>query len=113
MGPDILIVDDESDIRELVAGTEHRDAVRQEKETTKVLNLLPAKCQNRRRHALVSFVSAVPTAILVHTVLVVMAVLPVMLPVVRNEVVQREAVMGVDVVHGLVGVVGVSAAVGK
>src|SRR5208282_800685 len=73
------IIVSELRIQELVTGPEHRDAVRKHEEAEEVFTLFPAKCQNLRWRALVSFVSAVPTVIRVHTVLIVMTVLPVVL----------------------------------
>src|SRR5450631_2205832 len=78
-------------IQELVAGPKHRDAVREHEEAEEVFSLFPAKCANLRWRALVSFVSAIPTVIRLHTVLIVMTVFPVVFLIVRNQVVEREA----------------------
>src|SRR5271166_1383998 len=59
-------------VQELVTSPEHRDAVREHEEAEEIFSLFPAKCQNLRWRALVSFVSAIPTVIRVHTVLIVM-----------------------------------------
>src|SRR4029077_19639763 len=74
-------------VQELITGSEHRDAIRQQKQAAEVLHLFSAKRQNRRWRALVSFVTAVPTEILVHAVLIVMTVVPVVFLVVRNQIV--------------------------
>src|SRR6202158_3586990 len=109
----IRVVVSELCIQELVTGAEHRDAVREHEQAEEVSSLLPAKCLNLRWRALVSFVSAVPTVIRVHTVLIVMTVFPVVFLVVRHQVVEREAVMAIDIVDGLEGVIGMLAAVRK
>src|SRR5271157_1110717 len=107
------IVVSELCVQELVTSPEHRDAVREHEEAEKVFSLFPAKCKNFRRRALVSFVSAVPTVIRVHTVLIVMTVFPVVFLIVRNQVVEREAVVAIDIVDGLEGMIGMLAAVRK
>src|SRR5208282_4651227 len=107
------IIVSELGVQELVTGSEHRDAVREHEEAEEVFSLFPAKCQNLRWRALVSFVSAVPTVIRVHTVLIVMTVFPVVIVVIRNEIVECEAIMAIDVVHGLEGMIGMLAAVRK
>src|SRR5208337_417791 len=98
-------------IQELVTRPEHRDAVREHEEAEEVFSLFPAKCQNLRWHALVSFLSAVPTVIRVHTVLIVMTVFPVVFLIVRNQVVERKAVVAIDIVDGLEGMIGMLPAV--
>src|SRR5579864_6139642 len=109
----IRIVVSELCVQELVTGPEHRDAVREHEEAEDVLSLFPAKCHNLRGHALVSFVSAVPTVIRVHTVLIVMTVFPVVFVVIRNEIVQSEAIVAINIVHSLEGMIGMLAAVRK
>src|SRR5690348_4762647 len=69
-------------IQELVPGAKHRDAVRKHEQAEEVLGLFPAKCENLRGYAVLSFVSAVPTVIRIHTVLIVMAIFPVVFLVV-------------------------------
>src|SRR5271165_4617739 len=56
---------------------------------------------------------AIPTVIRVHTVLIVMTVLPVVFLIVGNQVVEREAIVAIDVVHGLEGMIGMLPAVRK
>src|SRR5450755_3899555 len=68
----VRIVVSELCIQELVTRPEHRDAVREQKQTAKILHLFPAQRQNLRWRALVSFLSTVPTVIRVHAVLIVM-----------------------------------------
>src|SRR5579864_1598233 len=80
----IRVVVSELCIQELVTGTEHRDAVREHEEGEEVLSLFPPKYHNLRRRAHVPFVSAIPTVIRVHTVLIVMTVFPVVFLLVRN-----------------------------
>src|SRR5271157_828301 len=109
----IRVVVSELCVQEFVTGPEHRDAVREHEEAEEVFSLFPAKGQNLRWRALVSFVSAVPTVIRVHTVLIVMTVFPVVFLIVGNQVVEREAVVAIDVVHGLKGMIGVVATVWK
>src|ERR1019366_3469564 len=72
-----------------------------------------AKCQNLRWRALVSFMPAIPTVIRVHTVSIVMTVFPVVFLIVRNQVGEREAVVAIDIVDGLEGMIGMLAAVRK
>src|SRR5208282_5554578 len=109
----IRVVVSELCVQELVTSPEHRDAVREHEEAEKVFSLFPAKCKNFRRRALVSFVSAVPTVIRVHTVLIVMTVFPVVFLIVRNQVVEREAVVAIDIVDGLEGMIGMLPAIRK
>src|SRR5208337_2656518 len=109
----IRVVVSELCIQELVTGPEHRDAVREHEEAEDVFSLFPAKCQDLRGRALVSFVSAVPTVIRVHTVLIVMTIVPVVLLIVGNQIVQRETVVAIDIVDGLEGMIGILAAVRK
>src|SRR5689334_8984019 len=66
------IVVSELCVQELVPGAEHRDPVRKHEQAEEVLGLFPAKCQNLSGYALLSFMSAVPTVIRIHTVLIVM-----------------------------------------
>src|ERR1019366_3404134 len=56
--------------------------------------------------ATVAIASAVPTVIRVHTVLIFMTVFPVVFLIVRNQVVEREAVVAIDIVDGLEGMIG-------
>src|SRR5208283_1676556 len=109
----IRVVVSELCVQEFVTSPKHRDAVREHEEAEEVLSLFPAKCQNLLWRALVSFVSAVPTVIRVHTVLIVMTVFPVVFLIVRNQVVEREAVVAIDIVDGLEGMIGMLAAVRK
>src|ERR1017187_4514288 len=109
----VRIVVSELCIQELVTRPEHRDAVREQKQTAKILHLFPAQRQNLRWRALVSFLSTVPTVIRVHAVLIVMTVFPVVFLIVRNQVVERETVVAIDIVDGLEGMVGMLAAVRK
>src|ERR1700745_3687488 len=107
------IVVSELGIQEFVSSPEHRDAVREHEQAEEVFSLFPAKCQNLGWRALVSFVSAVPTVIRVHTVLIVMTVFPVVFLIVRKQVVEREAVVAIDIVDGLEGMIGMLPAVRK
>src|SRR5271157_5340645 len=102
----VRIVVSELCVQELVTRPEHRDAVREHEEAEEVLSLFPAKCQNLRWRALVSFLSAVPTVIRVHSVLIVMTVFPVVFLIVGNQVVQREPIVAIDIVHSLKGMIG-------
>src|SRR5215470_9717709 len=100
-------------IQELIPGPEHRNAVRQQEQTAEVLNLFPAQRENLCWRVRVSFVATVPTVILVRAILVVMAVLPVAFLVVRNQIVEREPVMGINIVHSLIGMVSIGPAIGE
>ena len=57
--------------------------------------------------------TTVPAVVVVHAILVVVTIRPVALLVIRNEIVQGEAIVGSHVVHALVGVIRVGAAVGE
>src|SRR5277367_4581085 len=57
--------------------------------------------------------AAVPAVVVVRTVLILIAVTPVVLVIVGDQVVQGEAVMGSHIVNALVGVIRVSASVGE
>src|SRR5215469_12730764 len=94
-------------VQKLITGTEHGDAIRQHEQATEVLDLFPAKRQNFRGCALISFVTTVPTVILFRTIVIVVTALPVVFLVIRNEIVQSEAVVRVDIIYCLVGVIGV------
>src|SRR3974390_892615 len=94
-------------VQEFITGPEHRDAIRQQEQTAEVLDLFSAKRHDVRRCPFMSFMTAVPTVILVHSILVVVTVLPIVFLIIRNEIVQRKTVVGVDVVHGLVRVIGI------
>src|ERR1700745_1886035 len=109
----VRIVISELRIQELVAGAEHRNYVREHEEAEEVLSLFPATFQNFRRHALLPFVSAAPTVTRVHTVLVCMTIFPIVFLIVGNQIVEREAVMAIDIVHGLESMIGMFAAVRK
>src|SRR5215469_9402951 len=83
----VRIVVSELSIQELVACAKHRDAIREHEQAEEVFCLFPAQCQNLLRGAIISFMSAVPAEIRVRSVLICMAILPVVFVVVRNEVV--------------------------
>src|ERR1700692_3856207 len=72
----IGIIVSELCVQKLVARSEHRGAVREHEEREEAFRLFPAKCQNLLWPALVSFMSAVPTVIRVHAILIVMTVFP-------------------------------------
>src|SRR5215469_3744084 len=91
----VWIVVSELRVQELIPRAEHRNAVREHEEAEEVFRLFPAKCQNLLGCALISFVSAVPTVIRVHTVTIVMTVFPVVFVVIRNEIVECEAVVAI------------------
>src|SRR3974390_251030 len=107
------IVVTELRVQEFITGPEHRDAIRQQEQTAEVLDLLSAKRHDVRRCSFVPFMTAVPTVILIHAVLIVMTVLPVVLLVVGNQVIERETIMRIYIVHGLVRMIGIGAAVRK
>src|ERR1700739_142785 len=100
-------------VQELIASPEHWYAIRQQKQTAEVLHLFPAKRHDVRRYSFMSFMTAVPAVILIHSILVVLTIRPVVFMVVRNEVVKCEAVVGIDIIHGLVRVIGIGTAVRK
>src|ERR1700731_762039 len=109
----IGIVVSELCIQELVARAEHRDAVRDHEQAEEVFSLFPAQFENLRWRPLVSFMSAVPTVIRVHAILIGMVVFPVVFLIVRNQVVKRKAVVAIDIVYGLEGMIGMLPAVRK
>src|SRR6201993_830704 len=109
----IRIIIAELCVQELIAGAEHWDAVREHEETEEVFRLFPAKCENLRGHVLISFVSAVPTVIRVHAILIGMAIFPVVFVVIRYEIVEREAIVAIDIVDRLKGMIGMLPAVRK
>src|SRR5271165_3369387 len=109
----IGIVVAELRVQELVPGPEHRSPVREKQQATEILNLLPAQREHRRWHTFFPFVPAIPTVVLVRAILIIVTIRPVTFAVVGNEIVQREAVVGGYKVHALVGVISVSASVGK
>ena len=92
---------------------EYRNPVREHEEAEEVFGLFLAKCPDLRWRALVPFVSAVPTVIRVHAILIGEAILPVVFVVIRKRTDRREAIVAIDVVHGLEGVIGMLAAVRK
>src|ERR1700722_3807376 len=100
-------------VQELVSGAKHRGSVRQEQQATEILDLPPAQSHHFRRHTFDPFVSTVPTVIVVHTILVMFAIGPVILAVIRDEIIEREAIVRSYVVHALVRVISVGASVRK
>src|SRR4029077_19145247 len=100
-------------VQELVPGPEHRCAVGQQEQAAEILYLLPAQCADRRGHAFIPLLPTIPTIVFVRAVLIVIAVLPVALAVIGDEIVQREAVVGSYVIHTLERVISVGAAVRK
>src|SRR5271165_766951 len=109
----IRIVVAELRVEEFVPGPEHRDPVRQQQQAAEILNLLPAQRQHGRWRSFVSFVPTVPTVVVIHAILVVVTICPVVLAVVGDKIVQREAVVRRYIVQALIGVIGVGAVVGK
>src|ERR1700704_401672 len=100
-------------IQEFISCSEHWGPVREKQQTTEILDLLSAQRQYLRCRPLVPFVAAVPRVVLVHAILIVVTIRPVALVVVRDEIVQGEAVVGGYVVHTLVGVISLATTVGK
>ena len=107
------IVVAELGVQELISGSEHRNAIRQHQQAAEILYLLLAQRQHFRRRSYFPFVPAVPTVVLVRAVLIVIAIGGVAFLVVGNQVVESEAVVRSYEVNALVGVICVSASVGK
>src|ERR1700722_4592028 len=100
-------------VQEFVAGPEHWGPVRQHEQTEKILCLLAPQGQHFIRRIFVALVARVPAMVRVRAILVVVAIRPVVLFVVGDEVVQREAVMRSDKVHALISVISFSSVVGE
>ena len=99
-------------LQELVAHAEHGHAGRQHQQGKEIAHLPAPQLSHGRRDVAVAFPAAVPAEFVV-TVLVVLAVRPVLLVAVRHQVVQREAVMRSDVIDALIRAQGVQPVVGK
>src|ERR1700758_3980366 len=100
-------------VQEFVAGPKHWDSVRKHQQAEKILYLLAPQGQHFMRRAFVAFVTTVPTVVGVGAILVVVAIRQVVLFVIGDEIVEREAVMRGDKVHALIGVIGIHAIIGK
>src|SRR5882762_10009356 len=100
-------------IQEFISGSEHWSPVREKQQTAEIFDLLPSQSQYLRCRTFIAFLAAVPTVVLVHAILVIVTIRPVALVVVRDEIVQGEAVVGGYVVHALIGVISLCTAVGK
>src|SRR5580704_12677439 len=109
----VRVVIAELRVKEFVSGPEHRGSVREHQKAEEIFDLLPAKPQHRRRRPFVPFGTAVPTVVFVGTVLVVIAICPVALVVIRDEIVQSEAIVRSYVIHALVGMISFLPGVGK
>src|SRR5215471_9816556 len=109
----IGIVIAELRVQEFVAGPKHWDPVRQHEKAEKVLYLPAPQGQHLIRHPLIPFVTTVPTVVRVGAVLVVVAIRPVVLLVVGDEVVQRKAIMRSQEIHTLISVISIEAIIGE
>src|SRR4029077_8645266 len=109
----IGIVVAELSIQELVAGAKHRRTVGQEEQAAEILYLLPAQCVDCRGHALIPLLPTIPTVVRVSTVLIIISVLPIVLAVIRDKIVEREAIVGGYIIHTLERVISVEAVVWK
>src|SRR6267378_4373183 len=109
----IGIVIAELRVQEFVSGPEHWGPVREKQQTAEILDLLSAQRQYLWRRPFFPFVAAVPRVVLVHAILIAVTIRPVALLVVRDEIVQGEAVVGGYIVHALIGVISLCTTVGK
>src|ERR1700678_1827941 len=100
-------------VQELVPSPEHRSPVREHQQAAEVLDLLASQREHSRWRSFIPFVSTVPAVVVVRTVLIVVAIRPVALAVIGDEVVQSETVVGGQIVHALEGVISIGAAVRK
>src|ERR1019366_1003780 len=86
---------------ELVASKHHGSPAREHEAAREVLRQLPAEREDRRVAGF-ALRAAVPGVVVVGPVLVVLAVALVVLPVVRDQIVERESVMAGNEVHAIV-----------
>src|SRR5260370_7602126 len=96
-------------VQEFISGSEHWGPVRQKQQTAEILDLLPSQRKYLRCRPFIAFAPTVPRVVFFHAILVILTIRPVALPVVRNEIVQSEAVVGGYVVHTLVSVISLAA----
>src|ERR1700740_1863050 len=101
----IRIVIAELRVQEFVAGPEHGDPVREHEQTEKILYLLASEGQHFIGRAIIAFETTVPAIVGVGPILVVVAIRPVVLFVVGDEIVKRKTVMRGQEVHALVSVI--------
>src|ERR1700691_1898163 len=94
-------------VQELVAGAKHRRTVGQEEQAAEILHLLPAQCVNCRGDSFLPFLPTIPTVVRVSTVLIIISVLPIVLTIIRDQIVERETVVGSYVIHTLICVISV------
>ena len=87
---------------ELIAHAKHGNAVRQHEDRREVLRLSPAKRDHLVGYSGVALPAAVPGEVVVGSVRVVVTVRLVVFAVVRDEVVEREPIVGSDEVHTLI-----------
>src|SRR4029077_15281042 len=87
------IVVAELSVQELIAGPKHWNAIRQHEQAEKVLDLLASQRQHVARLAFIAFVTTVPAMVGVHAILVIVTIRPVAFLVVRDQVIQGEAVV--------------------
>src|SRR5580692_11263913 len=100
-------------IQELVPGPKHRCPIRQKEETAEILHLLAAQRADRRGDCFIPFLPAVPTVVRIGSVLIIISVSPIVLAVVRDKIIERETVVGRYIIHTLICVISVGAAVRK
>ena len=101
-------------IQELVPGAKHRRTVGQEEQTAEILYLLAGAMRGLAGEtAFIPFLPTIPTVVRVGTVLIIISVLPIVLAVIGDEIVEGEAVVGRHIIHTLIRVISVGAAVWK
>src|SRR5512133_1848730 len=109
----IRIVVSELRVEELVAGSKHRYAIRQHEQAGKILCLLAPQGQHVIGDTFVAFITTVPAVVGVGAILVVVAIRPVVLLVIGDEIEQREAVMRSNEIYALIRMIGIEAIIGK
>src|SRR5260370_762923 len=80
-------------IEEFISGSEHWGPVREKQQTAEILDLLSAQRQYLRCRTFIAFVAAVPTVVLVHSILLLVPMRPVTLVVIIAHILQRQAVV--------------------
>src|SRR6202030_740563 len=72
-----------------------------------------AQCADSRGDSLIPFLPTIPTVVRVCAVLIIISVPPIVLAVIRDKIVEREAVVGRYIIHTLERMISVGAAVWK
>ncbi len=100
-------------LHELIAGAKHRGAVREHEQAAEVSHLPLAQGHDLGGDILFTLPAAVPTEFLRRAVSVAVPIGPVVLVVIRDQIVKREAVVRGDVVDALKRMIGFGQRVGE